>query len=48
MPLRRRADPPIENRDMEREMRELRERLDTMETVERRAPVVGDVNDVKN
>jgi hypothetical protein len=33
---------------MEREMRELRARLDTMETTQRRAPDVGDVNDAEN
>jgi hypothetical protein len=33
---------------MEREMRELCARLDTMETTQRRAPDVGDVNDAEN
>jgi hypothetical protein len=37
MPPRRRVDPPIANRAMEREMRELRVRLDAMETTQRRA-----------
>jgi hypothetical protein len=45
MPPRRRAETPIENRSMERGMRELRVRLDAMETNQRRAPDVGDINE---
>jgi hypothetical protein len=48
MSPRRRVDPPIENRAMEREVRELRARMDAMETTQRRAPDVGDVSDEKN
>jgi hypothetical protein len=48
MPPRRRAEPPVENRVVEREMRELRARLDAMETTQRRAPDVGDVSDAEN
>jgi hypothetical protein len=33
---------------MEREMRELRTRLDAMETTKRRTPDVGDIGDVEN
>jgi hypothetical protein len=43
-----RAESPIENRAMEREMRELRGRLDAMETTQRRAPDAGDINDAEN
>jgi hypothetical protein len=45
---RRRAEPHVENRAMEREMRELCARLDAMETAQRRAHDVGDVNDAEN
>jgi hypothetical protein len=48
MPLRRLVDPPIENRAMEREMRELKARLDAMETTQRRAPDARDVSDADN
>jgi hypothetical protein len=37
----------MENRAMEREMRELRARLDAMETKKRRALDAGDVSDVE-
>ena len=40
-------DPPVANRVMEREMRELRARLDSMETTQRRAPDVGDVSEAE-
>jgi hypothetical protein len=33
---------------MEREMREIRVRMDAMETTQRRAHDAGDVNDAKN
>jgi hypothetical protein len=42
------VEPPVENIAMEREMRELRARLDAMETTQRRAPDVGDVSDAEN
>jgi hypothetical protein len=45
MPPRRRVDPPVANRAMEREMRELCVRLDAMETTQRRVPDVGDVSE---
>jgi hypothetical protein len=45
MPPRRHVDPPIANRAMEREMRELHARLDAMETAQRRAPDAGDVSE---
>jgi hypothetical protein len=48
MPPRRRVETPIENRAMEREMRELCARLDAMETTQRRAPDAGDVSDAEN
>jgi hypothetical protein len=45
MSPRRCADPPIENRAVEREMRELHARLDSMERKQRRAPDARDVSD---
>jgi hypothetical protein len=45
---RRCAEPHVENRVVEREMRELRARLDAMETTQRRAPDVGDVSDAES
>jgi hypothetical protein len=45
MPPRRRAEPPVAKRAMEREMRELCARLDAMETTQRRAPDVGDISE---
>jgi hypothetical protein len=47
MPPRRRVEPPIANRAMEREMRELRARMDAMETTQRRAPDAGDVSEAE-
>jgi hypothetical protein len=47
MPPRRCVDPPVANRAMEREMRELRARLDAMETTQRRAPDAGDVSEAE-
>jgi len=44
---RKRIDPPIANRVMEREMRELRARLDSMETTQRRARDIGDVSEAE-
>jgi hypothetical protein len=48
MPPRRRVEPPIANRAMEREIRELGARLDAMEIAQRRALDVGDVSDAEN
>jgi hypothetical protein len=48
MPPRRRAEPPVENQAMEREMREIRARLKAMETTQRRGPNVGEISDAKN
>jgi hypothetical protein len=45
---RRRAEPPVENRVVEREMREICARLDVMETTQRIAPDAGDVSDVES
>jgi hypothetical protein len=39
--------PPIVNRVVEREMRELRARLETMKEMQRRTPVAGDLSDAK-
>jgi hypothetical protein len=47
MPPRRRVEPPVVNIAMEREMRELRARLDAIETTQRRAPNAGDVSEVE-
>jgi hypothetical protein len=48
MPPRRRAETPVANRAMERDMRELCVRLDAMETKKRRVPDVGDVSEAEN
>jgi hypothetical protein len=48
MPPRKHVEPPIENRAMEREMRELCASLDAMETTQRKEPDVGDVSDAEN
>jgi hypothetical protein len=40
--------PPVANRVVERDMRELRTRLYAMGTTQRRAPDVGDVNDAED
>jgi hypothetical protein len=45
MPSRRRGEPPLANRVVEREMRELCARLDMMEAPQRRALDVGDISD---
>jgi hypothetical protein len=42
------VDPPLANRDVEREMRELRARLEAMEATQRRAPDAGDIRDAKS
>jgi hypothetical protein len=42
---RRCVEPPIDNRVVEREMMDLRARLEAMETVQRRAPDAGYVNE---
>jgi hypothetical protein len=47
IPPRRRVEPLVSNRAMEREMRELRSRLDAMEMTQRRAPDVGGVSDAE-
>jgi hypothetical protein len=41
------VEPPLDNQVVEREMRELRARLEVMEEAQRRAPDVGDVSDAK-
>jgi hypothetical protein len=48
MSPRRRVERPIANPVVEREMRELRARLDAMETTQRKAPDVGDVIDAES
>jgi hypothetical protein len=47
MPPRRQVSP-LANHVVEREMRELRAQLETMEATQRRAPDVGDVSDAKS
>jgi hypothetical protein len=42
---RRRKDRPVPNLSMEEEMRQLRARLDAMETTQRISLDVGDVNE---
>jgi hypothetical protein len=44
---RRCVEPPVENLVVEREMRELCAGLDVMETMQRREPNDGNVNDVE-
>jgi hypothetical protein len=48
MPPRRRVEPPIANRDVEREMREIHVRLEVMEATPRRTPDVGDVSEAES
>jgi hypothetical protein len=48
MPPRRRVDPPLSNRAMEREMREIRATLEVMEETQRREPDIGDISDVES
>jgi hypothetical protein len=48
MSPRRRVEPPIEKISMERDIRELRARLDAMETSQRRTPDTGDASDAEN
>jgi hypothetical protein len=48
MPPRRHVEPPIANRVVEREMRELRAILEAMEATQRRAPDVGDISDAES
>jgi hypothetical protein len=45
MPPRRRGEAPLANRVVEREMRELHARLETMEAEQRREPNAGDVSE---
>jgi hypothetical protein len=47
MSPRRRVEPPVANKDMEREMRELPARLNAMETTQRRAPNAGDFSEAE-
>jgi hypothetical protein len=42
------VEPPLANRAVEREMRELHARLEVMEAAQRRAPDVGDINDAES
>jgi hypothetical protein len=48
MPPRRHAKPPVANKDMERDMRELCVRLDAMETTQRRVPNSRDFSKAEN
>jgi len=41
------VEPPLANRYVEREMREVRARLEKMEAAQRRAPDTGDISDAK-
>jgi glucose-6-phosphate isomerase len=45
---RRQGEAPLTNRVVEREMRELHARLETMEATQRRAPNVRDVSDAES
>jgi hypothetical protein len=47
MPPRRRHDRPMPDPAVEREMRELRARLDAMETTQRMTVDVGDVSEAE-
>jgi hypothetical protein len=42
------VEPPLSNRAMEREMREIRARLEVMEVAQRRAPDVVDVSNAES
>jgi hypothetical protein len=42
------VEPPLANRVVEREMRELRARLEAMEAAQRRAPDAGDISDAES
>jgi hypothetical protein len=44
----RRQELPLANRVVEREMRELRTQLETMEAAHRREPDIGDVSDAES
>jgi hypothetical protein len=48
MSPRRCVEPPVANIAMETYMRELRARMDAMETTKRRASDAGDINDAEN
>jgi hypothetical protein len=48
MPPRRHVEPPLSNHVVEREMREICERLEVMEEVQRRAPNAGDISDAES
>jgi hypothetical protein len=48
MPARRHKYRPVVNATMEEEMRQLHAMLYSMETVQRRAPDVGNVNESEN
>jgi hypothetical protein len=48
MPPRIRTGPPIENRVVGREVRELRARLEAMEAMQRRTPTTEDVSDAES
>jgi len=48
MSPRRHRERYVANAAMEEEMRQLRARLDAMETIQRRAPYTGDVSDVES
>jgi hypothetical protein len=47
IPPRIRVDPPVANRAMEKEMRQLFARLYSMETTQRRAPDAGDISEAE-
>jgi len=48
MLLRIHVDPPIVNRSIGREMRDLHARLEAMEAMQRRTHVTGDFNDAES
>jgi hypothetical protein len=48
MPPRRCVEPHLANCVVEREMRELRARLEVMEATQMRAPDAGDISDAKS
>jgi hypothetical protein len=47
MPLRIRTGPPMENLSLGRGVRELRVRLEAMESMQRRKPTAEDVSDAE-
>ena len=48
MPPRIHVDPPMENRVVGREMREIHARLEKMEAMQKRKPTIEDISDAES